>query len=50
MHTYIYISIYNTNYMSNLVYIVNRSVMRIFVYYVKIIRVSMFMICSAEEI
>ena len=50
MHIHIYISIYNSNYMSNHEYIVNISVLGILLYYVKFIRVSMFMICLADEI
>ena len=52
IHTYIYIyiSMYNSNDMLNFEYIVNRHILGILVYYVKIIMVSMFMICLADEI
>ena len=47
---YIYLSIHNSNDMLDLEKIVNRSVLGILVYYVKIIIVSMSMICLADEI
>ena len=50
LHANIYISIYSSKDMLDLEYIANRSVLGILLYYFKIIGVSMFVICLADEI